>query len=57
MITATAFLTYLWHYVVARAIYDQLLRPVIHGRGSSMLAFALLAVVAFLLGRISRGRA
>lgn len=56
MSPATAFLTYLWHYLVARAIYDQVLRPLIHGRASAGLVLALVGA-AFMLGRLTRRRA
>ena len=57
MTLATAFLTYLWHYLFARTIYDQLLRPLLHGHAPAALAIALVALVAFALGRMTRRRA
>jgi hypothetical protein len=45
------FITYLWHYLAARAIYDELLRPVTHGHAASLLLLVLIAAGAFLLGR------
>jgi hypothetical protein len=50
---ATAFVTYLWHYVLARAFYDDLL----HRHASSALVVAAVAVAAFALGRRTRRRA
>jgi hypothetical protein len=57
MSAATVFLSYLWHYVVARAIYDQVVRPLVHGHPGGAVALVCLAVVAFALGRVSRRRA
>ena len=48
-------LTYVWHYLVARLIYDQLLRPLLGGRASGLLVIGCVAAAAFLVGR-SRGR-
>jgi hypothetical protein len=47
------FVTYLWHYLAARAIYDDLLRPVTHGHPAPLLAVVLIGVVGFVLGRRS----
>jgi hypothetical protein len=57
MSAATAFLSYLWHYIVARAIYDQVVRPLVHGHPGGAVALVCLAVVAFALGRMTRRRA
>jgi hypothetical protein len=57
MISATAFLSYVWHYLVARMVYDQLLRPLIHGRVTAALAMCCAAGAGFALGRLSRRRA
>ena len=57
MSDAAAFLTYLWHYVVARTIYDDLMRPLLHGHGSGAVALACIAVASFALGRLTRRRA
>jgi hypothetical protein len=53
---ATMFLTYLWHYLIARTLYDQVLRPLIHGRASAAVVLVLVAG-AFALGRITRRHA
>jgi hypothetical protein len=53
---ATALLTYLWHYLVARTLYDQLLRPLIHGRVPAVLIVVCVAMAAFALGRLTRRR-
>ena len=50
---AVTFLTYLWHYVASRLIYDQLVR----GHLVSIVAVAFVAAAAFLLGRRTGGRA
>jgi hypothetical protein len=56
MSAATMFLTYLWHYLIARTVYDQVLRPIIHGRASVALVLGLV-LAAFVLGRATRRRA
>ena len=57
MSAATAFLIYLWHYIVARAIYDHVVRPLVHGHAAGAVAFVCVAVLAFALGRVTRSRA
>ena len=57
MSVATALLTYLLHYLLARAIYEQLLRPLIHGRVPAALVIVCVAAAAFALGRLTRRRA
>ena len=42
---ASMFITYLWHYLVARVIYDEFLRPATHGHVIRVLL--VLGVVAF----------
>ena len=44
---STTFLTYVWHHVVARTLYDELLRPLARGDASLLLVLAGLAAVAF----------
>ena len=39
---ATTFLTYLWHYVVARLLYDALVRPL--AIGGALIALLTLLV-------------
>jgi len=46
---ATSFLTYLWHYMLARLLYDELVRPLAHGRVSTGLVVAVVAVAGFAL--------
>jgi hypothetical protein len=50
-------LTYIWHYLFARMIYDQLLRPLIHGDASGVLLVGCVAAIAFFVGRASGRRA
>jgi hypothetical protein len=52
---SAVFITYLWHYLAARAIYDELLRPLFGGNLTPLLPVALVAVIAYLLGRRSSG--
>ena len=49
--TAVSLLTYLWHYTVARLLYDDLLRPL----GPAALALPV-AVYSVLLARRRRRR-
>mgnify|MGYP001441072037 CR=1 FL=1 len=58
MITGSVTLiTYVWHYLFARTIYDQLLRPLLHGNISGVLLLGCVATGAFLLGRWTGRRA
>lgn len=54
MTAAVGFVTYLWHYLIARLLYDQLVRPLIHGRASALLFVVFVGLVAFLIGRLTR---
>jgi len=55
---AITFITYLWHYVVARLVYDQVLRPLIHGHLSTALVVGVAAAGVLVTGkwRTSRRR-
>ena len=44
-------ITYVWHYVVARLLYDQLVRPLSRGHVSVALLICGVAAAAFLVGR------
>lgn len=55
MTAAVTLITYVWHYLVARLLYDQLLRPLFHGHGAGIVLLACVATGAYLLGR-SRSR-
>jgi hypothetical protein len=50
------FVTYLWHYLVARLIYDDVVRPLTRGDGGALLIAASLAAVAASLVARRRGR-
>jgi hypothetical protein len=50
------FITYLWHYVTARFVYDQVLRPLIHGHPSSALLVCGVAIGSFAVGSWSGRR-
>jgi hypothetical protein len=56
MSAASTFVTYLWHYLLARAIYDDLVRPLVRGHGSGAVVLICVVVVAFVLGRVTRRR-
>jgi peptidoglycan/LPS O-acetylase OafA/YrhL len=47
---ATAFITYLWHYLVARLLYEHLLRPLIHDRVSALALVCVAVLAAFAIG-------
>lgn len=53
---SATFLTYLWHYLAARAIYDDFLRPLAQGRPTPFVLVAVIGAFAFLLGRWSAAR-
>jgi hypothetical protein len=52
------FITYLWHYLAARAIYDEVVRPLTRGHPASLLLLVLISAAGFYLGRrsVTRGR-
>ncbi|HTX30303.1 MAG TPA: hypothetical protein VMD09_02910 [Solirubrobacteraceae bacterium] len=50
------FVSYLWHYLAARTIYDEFLRPLTRGHPGSLLVLGLLIVGAFALGRLTAAR-
>ena len=52
---ALTLLTSLWHYTLARAVYEDLVRPVLRGHVSIVIVLALLVWGAFAVGR-QRGR-
>jgi len=52
-----SFLTYVWHYLLARLIYDQLVRPLTHGGAAGPALVVLVAGAAFAAGRLTRRRA
>ncbi len=50
---ATEFVTYLWHYMLARLLYDELVRRILHGHAP---AWWLVAVLAAFVLALARGR-
>ncbi len=50
---STVFISYVWHYLAARALYDELVRPAFGGNFAPLLAVGLAGAVGFLLGRRS----
>jgi hypothetical protein len=54
---AISLLSYVWHYLVARMVYDQLVRPLTHGDASRVVLLACVGAAAFILGRRTRRRA
>jgi hypothetical protein len=53
---ATTLLTYVWHYVVARLLYDDLVRPLTRGGVATAVAAVGCVVLFALLGRSLRRR-
>jgi hypothetical protein len=53
---AHGFLTYLWHYVLARLIYDDLVRPLTRGGAASIFVGLGCVAGAFVLIRWRRSR-
>lgn len=51
---ATTLFTYIWHYVVARLLYDELIRPLADGRLYALVPLAALVVVVALAARTLR---
>jgi hypothetical protein len=49
--------TYVWHYLVARMLYDELVRPLAHGDVTFVVLLACVAAGGFAIGRRTRGRA
>jgi hypothetical protein len=55
MITAaTTLLVYLWHYLVARLAYDDLLRPLLHGHPDGIIFAAAAVAIAVSLLHVRR---
>jgi hypothetical protein len=52
---AVILFTYLWHYLVARLLYDHLVRPLVHGRISALGLICMAAIAAFAIGWWSAG--
>jgi hypothetical protein len=55
-LAGTMLLTYVWHYVVARLIYDDLVRPLARGHALPFVLAALILVAALLFGLRRRRR-
>jgi hypothetical protein len=53
---AVTLLTYLWHYVVARTLYDHLLHPLVRGDFSAVVLVLGSGAVGFGLARATGGR-
>jgi len=53
---AITLLTYLWHYLAARTIYDRLVRPVAHGDFAVALLMLCAGAVGFALARMTARR-
>ena len=47
---ASALVTYLWHYMLARLLYDELVRPMLHGHVPVILIVAAGVGLLSLLG-------
>jgi hypothetical protein len=55
-VSAVTLITYVLHYLLARVLYEQLLRPLIHGDASSLVLLGCVAATGFLIGRWTRRR-
>jgi hypothetical protein len=55
-VSAITLVTYVWHYLVARLVYDQLVRPLLHGHPSTAVLTSCIGIAAFLIGRWSARR-
>jgi hypothetical protein len=54
---AAELFTYVWHYVVARLLYDELFRPLARGRaGAVLFVVVCVAAAVFVLRRRRRIR-
>lgn len=53
---ATEFVTYLWHYMTARLLYDEFVRPLANGHLSAPMPMVAVAIAAFAAGRLTRRR-
>jgi len=55
--TGQELITYVWHYLLARLLYDDFVRPLARGRATAvLLACTCLAIGAFLQARRMRRR-
>jgi hypothetical protein len=54
MSIATTLFTYLWHYLFARLLYDDLVRPLAGGRLLALVPLAAIVAVALLVLRSLR---
>ncbi len=55
-LAALPLITYLWHYVVARLLFDQLLRPLERGDGPRLVLVVCIGAAGFVAGRITAAR-
>jgi uncharacterized membrane protein YjfL (UPF0719 family) len=56
-LTATSLVVYVWHYLVARLLYDDLIRPLAqHGVGGAALVGACALGLGLLVARARRAR-
>jgi len=56
LLQAVALLTYVWHYMLARVLYDELVRPALHGHVGAVALVAAGAVAGVLLLTVRRWR-
>jgi hypothetical protein len=57
MSSASTLITYVWHYLVVRLVYDQLLRPLIRGHVPVSLLLCGAVLAAFVVARSRTRRA
>jgi hypothetical protein len=53
---AAQFVTYLWHYMLARLLYDELVGRILHDRAPAWWLVALVAACVLVLARGRRRR-
>jgi len=53
---ASALLLYLWHYLVARFLFDEVLGGVLHSRAAMLLALVCAGAGGYWVGRRGRRR-
>ena len=55
-LAALPLITYLWHYLVARLLFDQLIRPIERSDGSRLLLLVCIGAAGFVVGRLTARR-
>jgi hypothetical protein len=56
LVVAAAFLVYLWHYLIARLLFDEFLGGLSHSRGGVLVALICAGLAGYWIGRRRRRR-